>query len=84
MRSSYRTFLLWLFLVGLFLTFYSPRWPGSSWRIVKHSEATSSAFQAHLREAVVPGEFDYLAADWPELGAFIRSLGKARAAGAVA
>ncbi|AKJ02958.1 hypothetical protein ATI61_113149 [Archangium gephyra] len=36
--------------------------------------------QARLRQQGEPGEFDYLAAEWPELRGFLASLGKTRAA----
>lgn len=39
-----------------------------------------SQLQTQLREQVLPGEFDYLALEWPELRAFLQGLGKARAA----
>ncbi len=48
--------------------------------LTSEEQAQRARFQTHLREEVVPGEFDYLAAEWPELGAFIGSLGKARVA----
>jgi hypothetical protein len=44
-------------------------------------QAERSRLQAWLQKEGVPGEFDYLAVEWPELRAFLASLGTARAAG---